>query len=169
MHIASKIISYDEAKKIAKDLHVRGKKIVFKTGCFDILHVAHARMLAYAKSCGDVLIIGVGSDETLRALKGSDRPIFPATYRAELLAAFADVDYVVILDEPLQGRIDHEKIISLVRPDYYLLPPDDKALPEKQLMASTYGVSIILKPEIKSDYANVPVNTSDIIEKLRKL
>src|SRR3989344_8815113 len=96
----TKIISYKEVAIIAKRLHHDGKKIVFKTGCFDIFHIGHVRALCYCKSIGDILVIGLGSDKTLRALKGKDRPVFSEKHRAELLATLECVDYVVILKEP---------------------------------------------------------------------
>ncbi|MEK9166483.1 MAG: adenylyltransferase/cytidyltransferase family protein, partial [Patescibacteria group bacterium] len=74
---ASKVVSYKKAAEISRRLKQQGKKIVFKTGCFDIFHIAHARALQHSKGLGDVLFVGVGSDKTLRALKGSARPIFP--------------------------------------------------------------------------------------------
>lgn len=76
-----------------------GKKIVTTNGCFDILHVGHRRNLAFAKSLGDVLVIGVNSDSSVRALKGKTRPILPARERAELISAFESVDYVFIFNE----------------------------------------------------------------------
>ncbi len=164
-----KIISYSQAEKIATRLKTEGKKIVFKTGGFDVFHVAHLRALEFSKSLGDGLFVGVGNDETQRILKGPERPIFPAVYRAEVLAALACVDYVIILDEPLNGRIDHEKIISLIRPDYYMLPPDDKALAEKQVMAKRYGITIKLREEMKSGHGGVLISTTDIVEKLKRL
>ncbi|MEK7576473.1 MAG: adenylyltransferase/cytidyltransferase family protein [Patescibacteria group bacterium] len=157
-----KIISYARAQQIAKRLHKEGKKIVFKTGCFDVVHIGHIRALEYCKGLGDVFILAIGSDKTLHALKGPDRPIFPEELRAEVIAALACVDYVLILKEPLRGRIDHEKIISLIRPHYYMLPPDDKALQVKRIMAKKYGVTIKLKPETKGKY----ISTSQLISRI---
>mgnify|MGYP001609893753 CR=1 FL=1 len=165
---ASKVVSYKKAAEISRRLKQQGKKIVFKTGCFDIFHIAHARALQHSKGLGDVLFVGVGSDKTLRALKGSDRPIFPEKYRAELVASLECVDYVVILKEPLKGRIDHGKILSLVRPHYYMLPPDDKGLPEKRKMADKYGIEIKFKPQMKSEYTGTIISSADVFSRLKK-
>ena len=74
-------------------------QIVFTNGCFDLLHVGHVRLLAKAKSLGDILIVGLNSDSSVRGLKGAERPIIPVADRAEMLAGLAAVDYVVIFDE----------------------------------------------------------------------
>ncbi len=102
-----KIISYQKAGQVAKKLKREGKKIIFKSGCFDIFHIGHARAFHTIKKQADILFVGVGTDQTLRALKGSDRPFFPEKYRAELLTYLEAVDYVVILDEPLVVIIEH--------------------------------------------------------------
>ena len=90
-----------------------GRRIVFTNGCFDLMHIGHTRYLQSAKALGDVLVVGVNSDTSVRTLeKAPDRPIVPETQRAEVLAALGCVDYVVIFDEsdPLQ-------LISAVQPD----------------------------------------------------
>ncbi|MEK9166216.1 MAG: hypothetical protein AAB846_00605, partial [Patescibacteria group bacterium] len=96
------------------------------------------------------------------------RAIFPEKYRAELVASLECVDYVVILKEPLKGRIDHGKILSLVRPHYYMLPPDDKGLPEKRKMADKYGIEIKFKPQMKSEYTGTIISSADVFSRLKK-
>jgi len=81
-------------------LKSQGKRVVFTNGCFDILHVGHVRYLRKAKNQGDVLIIGLNSDRSVRAIKGEKRPVVPEGERAEILAALEFVDYVVLFDEP---------------------------------------------------------------------
>lgn len=164
-----KIISYTAAKRIAAMHRRHGQTVVFKSGCFDVVHIAHARMLAAAKKFADVLVVGIGSDKTLRGLKGPGRPIFHERDRAEMVASLACVDYVVILKEPLVGRIDHEKIISLIRPTYYFLPPDDKALLEKRALAKKYGVTLKLKKQLRSRYTGEEFSSSAIIERVQAL
>jgi len=93
------IKTFDEIKDLANDLKNRGKKIVFTNGCFDILHVGHVKYLEEAKSFGDVLILGLNSDESVTVLKGEGRPINPQLDRAYILAALEPVDYVVIFSE----------------------------------------------------------------------
>lgn len=93
------IKTQDEIIKLSAELKSRDKKIVFTNGCFDLLHVGHVRYLETAKNFGDVLILGLNSDESLRRLKGHNRPINPEADRSYILAALEAVDYVVIFDE----------------------------------------------------------------------
>ena len=164
----SKIISYKQAVALTKELKSKGKKIIFKSGCYDIFHIGHARSLARIKKDADILIVGVGTDSTLRELKGPDRPIFPEYYRAELISYLEIVDYVVILQEPLKDRIDHEKFLSLVRPDFYSLPPTDKALSVKRQMAKKYGIKIKLKAEIKNWKTGVLISSTALLNRLKQ-
>ena len=85
--------------RIIGNLRRRGKKIVFTNGCFDLLHVGHVRYLTQARRQGDVLVVGLNSDRSVRALKGESRPLTPQAERAELLAALEAVDYVTVFDE----------------------------------------------------------------------
>jgi len=84
---------------IVRDLKSQGKKIVFTNGCFDLLHVGHIRYLEMAKALGDILVVGVNSDDSVRRLKGQARPILPEEERAEVLSGLGCVDYVTIFDE----------------------------------------------------------------------
>jgi rfaE bifunctional protein nucleotidyltransferase chain/domain len=99
-----KICTLEEAETNCNALKHSGKHIVFTNGCFDILHPGHARYLSSAKNLGDYLIVALNSDRSVRAIKGTKRPIFPEKMRAELLAALGCVDCVLIFDEdtPLQ-------------------------------------------------------------------
>jgi len=86
---------------------------VFTNGCFDLMHVGHVRYLEAARALGDLLVVGVNADASVRALnKGADRPIVPQDQRAEVLAALACVDYVVLFDEP-----DPDRLIAELQPD----------------------------------------------------
>ena len=85
--------------KIAETARRRGKKIVTTNGCFDLLHVGHVRNLKFAKSLGDILIVGINSDSSTRKNKGPSRPIVPEKERAEVLAALETVDYVFIFGD----------------------------------------------------------------------
>jgi D-beta-D-heptose 7-phosphate kinase/D-beta-D-heptose 1-phosphate adenosyltransferase len=98
--------------KIAKDLKAKGKRIVFTNGCFDLLHIGHVRYLEEAKTLGDVLVVGVNSDTSVRKLKGPKRPILPEEERTEVLSGLGCVDYVTLFDE-----IDPLKLITSLRPD----------------------------------------------------
>ena len=110
--MANKIINRDRVSQIIDDLRRKGKKIVFTNGCFDLLHVGHLRYLKQAREEGDILILGLNSDRSVRELKGEARPLFPQDERAELLAALSMVDYVVIFDE--RTPLD---LIKEIRPD----------------------------------------------------
>jgi len=94
-----KILTVDRACEVVADLKQRGKRVVFTNGCFDLLHPGHTRYLAEARKLGDVLIVAVNSDRSVRALKGTERAIQPEAERAEILAALKSVDYVTIFDE----------------------------------------------------------------------
>jgi len=98
--------------KIVKDLKAKGKRIVFTNGCFDLLHIGHVRYLEEAKARGDVLVVGVNSDSSVRKLKGPKRPILPEEERAEILSGLGCVDYVTLFDE-----IDPLKLITSLHPD----------------------------------------------------
>src|SRR2546422_5562131 len=91
-----------------------GERIVFTNGCFDILHIGHARYLSAARALGDLLVVGLNSDESVRGLKGDKRPLIPESERAEMLAHLACVDYVCIFPE---SRPD--SLIEVVRPDIH--------------------------------------------------
>jgi D-beta-D-heptose 7-phosphate kinase/D-beta-D-heptose 1-phosphate adenosyltransferase len=95
--------------------HRVGRKVVFTNGCFDILHVGHVRYLQQARALGDILVIGVNSDLSVRALKGSERPVQKESDRAEILAALGCVDYVTIFSETTA-----ENAIRDVKPDIYV-------------------------------------------------
>ncbi|AXH14509.1 bifunctional heptose 7-phosphate kinase/heptose 1-phosphate adenyltransferase [Malaciobacter mytili LMG 24559] len=106
------IKTFDEIEKIANRLRTQDKKIVFTNGCFDILHKGHVSYLNVAKSFGDVLILGLNSDESVKRLKGEDRPINTQEDRAYILSALECVDYVVIFNEDTPYEL-----ISKVKPD----------------------------------------------------
>jgi rfaE bifunctional protein nucleotidyltransferase chain/domain len=107
-----KVQSLPDAKKEIEGLKTLGKKIVFTNGCFDILHIGHARYLYEARDLGDYLIVAVNSDRSVRAIKGPGRPVTNQDERAEMLAALGCVDSVIIFDEetPL-------KVIEFLAPD----------------------------------------------------
>ena len=100
-----KVKNHDELREIVQDIQRAGRKVVFTNGCFDILHTGHSRYLQVAKSYGDVLIVAVNSDESVRKLKGDKRPIMPQAERAEMVASLAVVDYVTVFDEEDPHRV----------------------------------------------------------------
>ena len=107
----SHIKTFDEIKTLASKLHSQGKKIVFTNGCFDILHVGHVKYLEVAKSYGDVLILGLNADSSVKKLKGESRPINTQDDRAYILASLESVDYVVIFEEETPYEL-----IKLIKP-----------------------------------------------------
>ena len=106
-----KIKTREDLSRIVEDLKTKGKRIVFTNGCFDLLHIGHLRYLEKAKTFGDLLVVGINSDPSVRSLKGSERPILPADQRAELLSGLGCVDFVTIFDE-----LDPLNLISLIQP-----------------------------------------------------
>ena len=98
-----------------------GKKVVFTNGCFDVLHLGHARYLQKARSLGDALVVGMNTDASVRKLKGPERPVNREKDRAEVLAALACVDFVVFFSEPTP-----KKLIEAVRPDFLVKGGDWK-------------------------------------------
>jgi rfaE bifunctional protein nucleotidyltransferase chain/domain len=100
-----KIKSLEEIVQIRARLRELGKKLVFTNGCFDILHAGHVRYLNQARSLGDALVVGLNSDQSVRAIKGESRPIVSEAERAEVMAALACVDLVFIFDDPTPKRV----------------------------------------------------------------
>ena len=107
-----KVLSRAAAQDFARACRRRGERLVFTNGCFDLLHVGHVRSLEEARSLGDRLIVAVNRDASVRRLKGPERPLVPEMRRAEVLAAFASVDAVVLFGESTPLRV-----IRALRPD----------------------------------------------------
>lgn len=110
--MADKILSVQALLATLMARRARGERLVFTNGCFDLLHIGHTRYLQEARTLGDCLIVGVNSDASVRAIKPDGRPIVSENQRAEVLAALACVDHVVIFDEP-----DPRTLIAAVQPD----------------------------------------------------
>ena len=106
------IYNISELSSIIKPFKQAGKRIVFTNGCFDIIHVGHVRYLKEARNLGDMLVVGLNSDESVRAIKGINRPIVPQEERAEVLSSLRYVDFVVVFNEP-----DPYNIIAALKPD----------------------------------------------------
>jgi rfaE bifunctional protein nucleotidyltransferase chain/domain len=108
----TKVKTIEELRPLLAILRAAGKKVVFTNGCFDLIHTGHTRYLAIARSLGDLLVVAVNSDSSVRTIKGDKRPINSQQERAETLAALASVDFVTVFDEP-----DPHKVISALQPD----------------------------------------------------
>jgi len=110
----SRVVSRREAARRVRAAQARGERVVFTSGCFDLLHVGHVRSLEEARRLGDRLVVGVNADATVSRLKGAGRPVLPVRQRAELLAALACVDLVFAFAEPTPRAS-----LAALRPDVY--------------------------------------------------
>src|ERR1700712_1382498 len=100
MHSVPKLRTLDELLTLRREWALQSKKVVWTNGCFDLLHSGHVRSFRDAKALGDILIVGINSDESVRAIKGPLRPLIGQEDRAELVGALEAVDYVTIFNEP---------------------------------------------------------------------
>ena len=111
--MSTKVLTKEQLAPLLQQARAQKKRIVFTNGCFDLMHVGHTRYLQAAKDLGDLLVVGVNSDTSMRSLnKAPDRPIVSETQRAEVVAALGCVDYVAIFSEP-----DPLNLITAVQPD----------------------------------------------------
>lgn len=110
--MVDKVKTVDELASIAAQARANGRTVVFTNGCFDLLHRGHIHTLRQAKAQGDLLIVALNSDVSVRAIKGTSRPIMTESDRIELIAALEMVDYVVVYDDP-----DPYKLIAAIRPN----------------------------------------------------
>ncbi len=155
----SKIKKRHELAAIIEKEKKSGKTIVFTNGCFDLIHVGHVRYLSEAKKKGDILVIGLNSDSSVKMIKGDKRPVTPEDQRAEVLSALFFVDYITIFDEP-----DPLNIIKLVKPDILVKGAD---WAEHEIIGSDFVKSIGGKTQ---RIALVPsVSTTNIIGKIAGL
>lgn len=108
------ILDRENIKSIVADLKLKGKKIVFTNGCFDVLHAGHVDYLCKSKELGDVLIVGLNSDISIRKIKGEKRPIVPENERAMIIANLKSVDYVSLFDEETPYELIKEIIPDIL-------------------------------------------------------
>ncbi len=153
----AKIKPLDELVPIVGELRRRGKRVVFTNGCFDLLHAGHISYLAQAKGLGDVLIVGLNSDSSVRALKGNQRPLMPQNDRALLLASLTWVDFVVLFEE-----LTPHRLIQTLKPDVHVKGGDytEDDLPEAPLVRS-YGGQVVILPKLEGR------STSDLVRRIR--
>jgi rfaE bifunctional protein nucleotidyltransferase chain/domain len=154
----SKILRRDELGKALSDEKRVGRKIVFANGCFDTLHAGHVRYLAGAKTEGDILVVGVNGDASVRGLKGAGRPILDEGARAQLVAALRDVDYVVIFAEA-----NVEALLRELRPDVHAKGTDYslETVPERAV-AKELGIRVAIVGDEKRH------STRDFLADIRK-
>lgn len=139
---AEKILTRLELVDARRELARQGRVVVFTNGCFDLLHIGHARCLAEARALGDALIVGVNSDASVQELKGRGHPLVPAVERAELIGSLACVDYVTIFDETSPVAL-----LDLLRPEIHCKGGDyaaGKPLPEAEVVSRNGGQIRIL-------------------------
>ena len=151
------IATRQEIAEIAQKLHDTDRKIVFTNGCFDIIHRGHIEYLNKAKKLGDILIIGLNSDDSVRRLKGVNRPINYEQDRAVVLDNLKQVDYVCIFDEDTPYEL-----IKIIQPDI-LVKGGDWAV--RDIVGS--DIVLALGGEVKSMHFIEGKSTTDIIEKIR--
>jgi rfaE bifunctional protein nucleotidyltransferase chain/domain len=142
---ASRIL--DRNRLIARVAIARknGARVVLANGCFDLLHVGHVRYLEGARALGDLLVVGINSDEQVRDLKGAGRPFMPEQERAELIASLRAVDIVTVFAEPTV-----EALIRAIRPDIHAKGTDytEASVPEREVVLSCGGrVAIVGDPK----------------------
>ncbi len=137
---ADHIVTLEQAVAFAREQQYMGKQVVFANGCFDILHAGHVSYLNASRAEGDVLIVGVNSDASERAIKGPGRPIMPEAERAELLAAMEAVDRVVIFEEETA-----ERCLRAIKPDVHAKGTDYTAegVPERGI-ADELGIRVAI-------------------------
>ncbi len=154
-----KIISFDEIKALADQYRASGRRIVFTNGCFDLLHAGHVSYLSMAAALGDILVLGLNSDLSVKKIKGENRPVIGETHRMCVMAALESVDHVVLFDDS-----DPEQLIEAICPDILVKGAD---WPEEQIVGAAFVREnggrverIVLEPDI---------STTKIIERIGRL
>jgi len=154
--IQERVIRQSRLKTLRK--RFRDKKIVLGTGCFDIIHSGHLYFIKEARSKGDILVIGLNSDKSIKEIKGPNRPIISQKERGEIISSFREVDYVFIFD----SKVVNDDLIKL-RPDVFVLGAESAELyPEEVDAARKIGATIYLINRIPSS------STTSIIKNISK-
>jgi len=154
-----KLKTLAQLRPLVASAKANGKTVVLANGCFDLFHVGHIRYLKEAKGKGDILVVALNSDASVRRLKGPHRPILPQAERAEILSAFWFVDYVMIF-----AQSNVERILQALQPTYHVKGSDYtiNTVPEREAVKKYGGrIAIVGGPKIK--------NTSDIIQRISSL
>ncbi len=152
----SRVCERSELITIVEKAKKHGQRIVFANGCFDVLHVGHVRYLEAAKALGDLLIVGINSDEQTSRLKGQGRPLMSADQRAEIISSLEAVDFVTIFAEPTV-----EQLLLALKPDIHAKGTDytEESVPERDVVRSFGGrVAIVGDPKDHS--------SSEVIERI---
>ncbi len=154
--MSEKILDREVLQETVQSLKKGGKKIAFTNGCFELLHVGHVQYLQAARAEGDILVVGVNSDHSVRRIKGPRRPVVPENERAEVLASLACVDFVSLFDEP-----DPLEIIRSLLPDVLVKGADwaEDAIVGRDIV-ETHGGRVVRIPLTQG------ASTTSIIEKI---
>ena len=153
-----KIKKRDDLRRVVEDLKAKGKRIVFTNGCFDLLHIGHIRYLEKAKSLGNILVVGVNSDRSVRGLKGPNRPILPEDERAEILSGLECVNYITIFDEPTPLEL-----VSTLQPHVLVKGGDwTKESTVGKEVVERLGGEVVILPFVEGS------STSNLIETILK-
>jgi len=154
--MSEKILEREALKETVRSLKEGGNKIVFTNGCFELLHIGHVQYLQAARAEGDVLVVGMNSDHSVRQIKGPRRPVVPENERAEVLASLACVDFVTLFDEP-----DPLVTIRLLMPDVLVKGADwaEDAIVGRDIVEA-HGGRVVRIPLTQG------ASTTSIIEKI---
>ena len=153
-----KIKTKEDLRKIIGDLKTKGKRIVFTNGCFELLHIGHIRYLEEAKALGDILVVGINSDQSIHRIKGPYRPILPEEERAEVLSGLGCVDYITIFDE-----VDPLELISFLQPHILVKGGDwTKETTIGKEVVEGLGGKVVILPFVQG------ASTSNLIETILK-
>lgn len=153
-----KIKERDPLIRVIQGLKAKGKRIVFTNGCFDLLHAGHIRYLEKARSLGDLLVVGLNSDQSVRTIKGPLRPILQETERAEILSGLWCVDYITLFDEPTPLEL-----ITLLQPNVLVKGGDwTKETTVGKEVVEQLGGEVIILPFVEGS------STTNIIDTILK-
>jgi len=154
--LPAKMKSLPELLRILQEHRRKNEKVVFTNGCFDLLHIGHIEYLKFARKQGDLLIVGLNSDRSVREFKGPGRPVLKEADRAEVLAALEDVDHIVVFDETTP-----ERLIREIRPEVLVKGEDwrEKGVVGREYVES-YGGSVVLAPILEG------IGTTEIIGRI---
>jgi rfaE bifunctional protein nucleotidyltransferase chain/domain len=158
---SSKVLTLAQAARWAVAAHRRGQRIVATNGCFDILHYGHVSYLQRAKKLGDLLVVGVNSDRSVRELKGPHRPLVAAKHRAAVVAALACVDAVVVFPQ-----VRAHRFLAAVRPDVYVKGGDyrpETLFGRERAVLTAVGSKVRILPFVRG------CSTTGLIQQIQKL
>ena len=159
---SKKIVDLPVLLRIRDRYRQDGRTVVWTNGCFDLLHAGHVRSLQLASEIGDILVVGINSDESVRLLKGAGRPVLTASDRAEVIAALECVDHVVVFAE-----LTPTATLECLKPDVHCkgddyAPPFGKPIPEREVVEA-YGGRVAFLPLIPG------ISTSELIRRVQQL